>query len=240
MESWQVLRGGARRRFVSVRCGSCSSISTSTSRSGPRSSQLPRRSAARPRRSERLPPVLERGVLDVHRDGAVDDVADSGRAKEVGQAAGPAAGQTDPVSTSGSSAWAASQNGPIGPPSVKSQTHAATMPPSRVTLAISRRPATGSSMTLTTSWASVASKQPPSNGRSSAGARMTWTPGWRPRRAATNSSDGSTAVTRPGVALRTSSAVSAPGAASDVEDPAGAGVRRNRRRAPPAASSSGP
>jgi hypothetical protein len=32
---------------------------------------------------ERLPPVLERGVLDVHRDGAVDDVADSSRAQEV-------------------------------------------------------------------------------------------------------------------------------------------------------------
>src|SRR3954453_4100512 len=41
----------------------------------------------RPRRGdaerERLPPLLERGVLDVHRDGAVDDVADSSRAKEV-------------------------------------------------------------------------------------------------------------------------------------------------------------
>ena len=44
--------------------------------------------------------------------------------------------------------------------------HGRTPPPSRVTLAISRRPATGSSMTLTTSWASVASKQPRSNGRS--------------------------------------------------------------------------
>src|SRR4029078_4640413 len=40
---------------------------------------------------ERLPPVLERGVLDVHRDGAVNDVADSSRAKEVGQVTGPAA-----------------------------------------------------------------------------------------------------------------------------------------------------
>ena len=59
---------------------------------------------------ERLPPVLERGVLDVHRDGAVNDVADSSRAEEVGQVAGPAAGATDPVSTSGSSALAASQN----------------------------------------------------------------------------------------------------------------------------------
>src|SRR5216684_886573 len=45
---------------------------------------------------ERLPPVLERGVLDVHRDGAVDDVADSSRAKEVGQVAGPAAGADRP------------------------------------------------------------------------------------------------------------------------------------------------
>src|SRR6266576_3626690 len=45
---------------------------------------------------ERLPPVLEGGVLDVHRDGAVDDVADSGRAKEVGQVAGPAAGADRP------------------------------------------------------------------------------------------------------------------------------------------------
>ena len=34
----------------------------------------------------------------------------------------------------------------IGPPSVKSHTHAATTPLSRVTLAISRRPATGSSI----------------------------------------------------------------------------------------------
>src|SRR5262249_4266413 len=40
---------------------------------------------------ERLPPVLERGVLDVRRDGTVDDVADSSRAKELGQVAGPAA-----------------------------------------------------------------------------------------------------------------------------------------------------
>ena len=45
---------------------------------------------------ERLPPVLERGVLDVHRDGAVDDVADSSRAKEVGEVAGPAAGADRP------------------------------------------------------------------------------------------------------------------------------------------------
>ena len=45
---------------------------------------------------ERLPPVLERGVLDVHRDGAVDDVADSSRAKEVGQVARPAAGADRP------------------------------------------------------------------------------------------------------------------------------------------------
>src|SRR3954447_8457863 len=45
---------------------------------------------------ERLPPVLERRVLDVHRDGAVDDVADSSRAKEVGQVAGPAAGADRP------------------------------------------------------------------------------------------------------------------------------------------------
>src|SRR5213080_2906240 len=45
---------------------------------------------------ERLPPVLERGVLDVHRDGAADDVADSSRTKEVGQVAGPAAGADRP------------------------------------------------------------------------------------------------------------------------------------------------
>ena len=45
---------------------------------------------------ERLPPVLERSVLDVHRDGAVDDVADSSRAKEVGQVAVPAAGANRP------------------------------------------------------------------------------------------------------------------------------------------------
>src|SRR5262245_19079722 len=60
-------------------------------------------------------------------------------------------GQTDPVSTSGSSSRAAAQNGPSGPPSVKSHTHAATTPPSRVTRAISQSPASGSSMTLTTS-----------------------------------------------------------------------------------------
>ena len=36
---------------------------------------------------EWLPPVLERGVLDVQRDGALDDVADSSRAKEFGQVA---------------------------------------------------------------------------------------------------------------------------------------------------------
>src|SRR5437868_5552812 len=45
---------------------------------------------------ERLPPVLERCVLDVHRDGAVDDVAGSSRSKEVGQVAGPAAGADRP------------------------------------------------------------------------------------------------------------------------------------------------
>src|SRR5580765_4188858 len=45
---------------------------------------------------ERLPPVLERGVLDVHRDGSVDDVADTSRAKEIGQVAGPAAGANRP------------------------------------------------------------------------------------------------------------------------------------------------
>ena len=84
-------------------------------------------------------------------------------------------------------------------------------PRARATRPRSADPSRRSSMTLTTSWASVASKQRPSNGSSSAGARMTWTPGWRPRRAATNSSDGSTAVTRPGVALLASSAVSAPG-----------------------------
>src|SRR5436190_16366867 len=113
---------------------------------------------------ERLPPVLERGVLDVHRDGAVDDVADSSRAKEAGQVAGPAAGADRPrldlrIERLGSiperTDWAAVGEVP----------HAcgddAALPRA---LAISRRPATGSSMTLTTSWASVASKQPPSNG----------------------------------------------------------------------------
>src|SRR3954447_23269588 len=40
---------------------------------------------------ERLPPLVKRGVLEVDRDDAVDDVADSSRAKEVGQMAGPAA-----------------------------------------------------------------------------------------------------------------------------------------------------
>src|SRR5204863_4409167 len=45
---------------------------------------------------ERLPPVLERDVLDVYRDGAVDDVADSSRTKELGQVTGPAAGANRP------------------------------------------------------------------------------------------------------------------------------------------------
>src|SRR6476646_3226722 len=38
---------------------------------------------------ERLPPVLEGGVLDVHCDGTVHDVADSSRAKKLGQVSGP-------------------------------------------------------------------------------------------------------------------------------------------------------
>ena len=46
---------------------------------------------------ERLPPVLERGVLDVHRDGAVDDVADSNRAKRSARSPALLPGQTDPA-----------------------------------------------------------------------------------------------------------------------------------------------
>src|SRR3954468_18083468 len=45
---------------------------------------------------EPRPPVPARGVLDVHRHGAVDDVADAGRPKEVGEVAGPAAGADRP------------------------------------------------------------------------------------------------------------------------------------------------
>src|SRR5215813_3839658 len=45
---------------------------------------------------ERLPPVLEPGVLDLYRDGSVDDVVDSSRAKEVGQLAAPATREDRP------------------------------------------------------------------------------------------------------------------------------------------------
>ena len=101
---------------------------------------------------EPLPPVLERGVLDLHRDGAVDDFVDSSRAKEVGQVAGPAAGADGPALDLG-----IERPGCIPEradrAAVAEVPHAggdgAALPAS--TLAISRRPATGSSMTLTTS-----------------------------------------------------------------------------------------
>ena len=96
-------------------------------------------------------------------------------------------------------------------PPAKSQTHAATTPSGRVTRAISRSPATGSDMKCTTSCARAASNESSSNGRCSAGARSTITPGSRVRAATTNVSDGSTAVTRSGPTLATSSEVSAPG-----------------------------
>src|SRR5439155_7806060 len=146
---------------------------------------------------ERLPPVLERGVLDVHRDGAVDDVADSSRAKEVGQVAGPAARADRPsldlrIERLGGSPERTDRAAVGEVPHACGDDAAVPRHPRHLAEACDRIV-----HDVDTSWASVASKQPSSNGRSSAGARMTWTPGWRPRRAATNSSDGSTAVTRP-------------------------------------------
>ena len=83
--------------------------------------------------------------------------------------------------------------------------------PGFVTRAISARPATGSAMKWTTSWASAASKVASGNGRCSAAASRTSTPGNRSRTAATNGLDGSTAVTFAVPRRRPSSAVSAPG-----------------------------
>jgi hypothetical protein len=69
---------------------------------------------------------------------------------------------------------------------------------------------------------------------------MTWTPGWRSRRVATYSSDGSTAVTRPGPTLGRAPRSAHRGGIRRRGPGPRAGVRRNRRRAPPAVSRSGP
>ena len=121
-------------------------------------------------------------------------------------------GSRDSSSTSGSSRRAAVQNTLSGPcPPAWSQTQAATVPPGRSTRASSRRPVTGSGMKCTTSCAAATSKVPPGNGSASAAACSTSTPGLRSRHAATNDSDGSTAVTEAAPRRRTSSAVRAPG-----------------------------
>ena len=71
--------------------------------------------------------------------------------------------------------------------------HAATVPPGRVTRAISRRPASASVMNATTSDESAASKLPSSHGSSSATPSRTSAPGLRSRQAATNCGAGSIA-----------------------------------------------
>src|SRR3954449_70426 len=159
---------------------------------------------------ERLPPVLERGVLDVHRDGAVDDVADSSRAKEVGQVAGPAAGTGRPsldlrIERLGSIPERTDRAAVGEVPHACGDDAAVPRPPRHLAEACDRI-VHDVDHELGERRIEAASFE-----RQILSARMTWTPGWRPRRAATNSSDGSTAVTRSGPALRASSAVSAPG-----------------------------
>ena len=118
----------------------------------------------------------------------------------------------DSSSAPGSRSRTADQNVLSGPlPSAKSQTHAATTPPGRVTRAISASPATGSAMKCTTSWASAASTLRSASGSRSAAACCTTTPGHRRRAAATNDADGSTATTRAAPSRSTSRTVSAPG-----------------------------
>ena len=82
-------------------------------------------------------------------------------------------------------------------------------------------------MKWTTSWARDASNCPSANGRSSAAARWTPTPGLRAATAATNGSDGSTAATLAAPTRPTSSAVSAPGPQPDIEHPL---ARRHARQ----------
>ena len=106
------------------------------------------------------------------------DVAQAGSLEQFGQVALPGTGQVRLVVGVGSISRTASQKRLSGPSlPAWSQTQAATTPSGRVTRAISRKPATGSDMKWTTSCASAASKDPSSNGRCSAGAWTTSTPG---------------------------------------------------------------
>ena len=87
----------------------------------------------------------------------------------------------------------------------------ATVPPGRVTRAISRMPWSGSLMNAITSWASAASNAPSSHGSASAPPTRTSAPGWRSRQASANCAAGSIAATRSAPVRATSSCASPPG-----------------------------
>ena len=87
----------------------------------------------------------------------------------------------------------------------------ATVPPGRVTRAISRMPWSGSLMNAITSWARAASNVPSSHGSASAPPTRTSAPGWRSRQASANCAAGSIAATRSAPVRAASSCVSPPG-----------------------------
>ena len=161
---------------------------------------------------KRLPPLLEALVLDLDGELGLLDGLETCFAEQPRRCPRRVPGRESSPGACGSRSVAAAQKRLSGlPPSSKSQTHAATTPPVLTTRPMSRRPATGSVMKCTTSWASAASNVSFGTGSRSAAARCTSTRGCRPRTAATKGSDGSTATTESSPTRLTSSAVSAPG-----------------------------
>ena len=105
-------------------------------------------------------------------------------------------GSSASFGAAGSMSRAADQKSESGePPPAWSHTQAATTPPGLVTRPISRKPATGSDMKCTTSWARAASKESSAYGSASATPCRTSIPGKRSWVAATNDGDGSMAAT---------------------------------------------
>ena len=124
---------------------------------------------------ERLPPFVERGVIDIHREHGLLDLLEPGFPEELGEMAFARAGQSGLVARPPDRA-------PGRPPRIGSapprrRRRRPTRTPRRhrrvgVTRAISPSPPIGDAMKCTTSWASAASKPPSANGSRSAAARL--------------------------------------------------------------------
>ena len=156
----------------------------------------------------------------------------AGLVEQRGQVALAGPGQAGLVERARVELGTACQNVDSGPrPPEWSQTLAATVPPGRVTRAISRSPATGSAMKCTTSCARARSNPSSSKGSASAAAGAYVETGQPLAHERHEDSEGSTAATASTPSSPTSGAVSAPGPqpTSSARCP-GRGARRSTKR----------